>query len=177
MEQRREGLVLAIGVFKLVKAALLVSVAVAMLLGLPQQIARHAEHAFLWLGIFPGRRLLHGLIERLWGLDASIEKRLAAFSIGYAAVFTVEGVGLVLRRRWAEWLTVFVTGSFIPIEVYELVRHFGPGKIVALVLNVAVVAYLAWRRVRDRRAGRTSSPGDREKAPPWGHRSEASRAR
>jgi uncharacterized membrane protein (DUF2068 family) len=56
----------------------------------------------------------------------------------------------LLRRRWAEWLTVFVTASFIPLELYELSRRFGPGKLVALVLNVAIALYLVWRRLEDR---------------------------
>ena len=39
-------------------------------------------------------------------------------------------------------MTVGVTASFIPFEVYEIVEHFGPGKVVALVLNVAIAGYL-----------------------------------
>jgi uncharacterized membrane protein (DUF2068 family) len=48
----------------------------------------------------------------------------------------------VRRRRWAEWLTVIVTGSFVPLEVYELAHRAGWGKVVALALNLAIVGYL-----------------------------------
>ena len=46
---------------------------------------------------------------------------------------------------------VVVTGSFIPIEIYELVKDFGVGKVVALIVNVAIVIYLAWRRLEERK--------------------------
>jgi uncharacterized membrane protein (DUF2068 family) len=157
MERRRERLVPVIGVFKLVKAAVLVSAGLVLLLGAPKEIALHLEHAFQWLGISAGRTTIRWLIERVWGLDSSAERRLALFSMGYAAVFLVEGVGLLLRRHWAEWLTVFVTGSFIPLEVYELARHFGAGKVIALILNVAIVVYLARLRLRDRHARRAAN--------------------
>src|SRR5262249_47735664 len=53
--------------------------------------------------------------------------------------------GLLLKKRWAEWLTVLVTASFVPFEVYEIAQRGGAAKIAALVLNVAIVAYLGWR--------------------------------
>jgi uncharacterized membrane protein (DUF2068 family) len=82
-------------------------------------------------------------------VDPHRAQRLALLSFGYAAVFLIEGVGLTLRRRWAEWLTVGVTASFVPFELYETVAHFGTGKVIALAINVAVVAYLARRRLQE----------------------------
>jgi uncharacterized membrane protein (DUF2068 family) len=150
MERRPAGLVTAIGIFKLAKATLLVSVGVALLRELPRQVGLQAEHALQWLGMGASRSVIQQALERLWRLDVTAERRIAVFSLVYAAVFTVEGLGLVLERRWAEWLTVFVTGSFIPLEIYELGRRFGPGKLVALVVNVAIVLYLVRRRLEDR---------------------------
>ena len=63
-----------------------------------------------------------------------------------------EGVGLILAKPWAEWLTVIVTGSFIPIEIYELGKHFTVTKIIVLVLNIAIFIYLIMRLRRERRA-------------------------
>ena len=45
-----------------------------------------------------------------------------------------------------------VTASFIPIEVYKGVEHFGEGKIVAQALNVAILGYLLWRRITESRS-------------------------
>jgi uncharacterized membrane protein (DUF2068 family) len=51
-----------------------------------------------------------------------------------------------MRRRWAEYLTVIATGFLIPYEAYEVVRHITLLKVGALLLNIAVVGYLAYRK-------------------------------
>ena len=56
-----------------------------------------------------------------------------------------EGVGLLLRKRWAEYFTIFATASFIPLEVYELIKHFSLAKIAVIVINGLVVWYLILR--------------------------------
>src|SRR5262249_43803857 len=74
--------------------------------------------------------------------------RLVLISLGtffYAGLFVVEGVGLVLRKRWGEIVTIVITGSFIPWELYEVVRRVNPEKIGLLVVNVAIVVYLVAR--------------------------------
>ena len=70
--------------------------------------------------------------------------RLSA--IAYAALEATEGVGLAMRRRWAEYLTVIATGILIPYEAYEVIRHPTLFKVGALALNLAVVGYLAYRK-------------------------------
>jgi uncharacterized membrane protein (DUF2068 family) len=151
MPRRSDTLVAIIGGLKLVKATLLLAAGISGLIALPHRLSRLAERAVGWIGFFPGRGLIEEALQKLSSLDRAAERRLALFSLAYAAVFLVEGVGLLLRKRWAEWMTVVVTGSFIPIEIYELVKEFGVGKVVALILNVAIVIYLAWRRLEERK--------------------------
>ena len=71
---------------------------------------------------------------------------LALAALAYAALETVEAVGLTMQRRWAEYLTVIATGILIPYEAYEVIRHPSFFKVGALVLNVAVVGYLTYRK-------------------------------
>jgi len=71
---------------------------------------------------------------------------IATAGILYAALEATEGVGLALRRRWAEYLTVIATGVLIPYEAYEVVLHATLFKVGALLLNLAVVGYLAYRK-------------------------------
>ncbi len=84
--------------------------------------------ALEWIGFFPHQTLL------------------AIGLVGYALLEGTEGVGLAMRRRWAEYLTVVATGLLIPYEVYELVHRPTLFKFGALLLNVAVVAYLWWKK-------------------------------
>jgi uncharacterized membrane protein (DUF2068 family) len=71
---------------------------------------------------------------------------LAIGAIAYALLEGTEGVGLAMRRRWAEYLTVIATGVLIPYEAYEVVHHVTLFKVGALLLNLAVVGYLAYRK-------------------------------
>ena len=77
---------------------------------------------------------------------------LIAGSFLYGGLFLTEGIGLWLLKRWAMWFTVIITGSFLPVEIYELARHPSGGKVGVLVINMAVVAYLI-RRIRDGHPG------------------------
>jgi uncharacterized membrane protein (DUF2068 family) len=71
----------------------------------------------------------------------------------YATVDVVEGVGLLLEKTWAEYLTIIVTASFLPWEMFEVVRHVTWVKLVLFAVNIAVVAYLLYdvrKRLRAR---------------------------
>ena len=128
MAGRRNRVIAVIGVFKLVKAALLITLGIAGLAAVPSDLAHRVRHFASWLGISPGRHALAHFLGKLSAFDDHMARKLAVASLCYAAVFLVEGIGLLSRQRWAEWLTVVVTASFIPIEIYEGVAHFGAGK-------------------------------------------------
>ncbi len=89
------------------------------------------------------------LLEWFSGLSASRVHALRMVTLAYAAVFAVEGVGLWMQKRWAEWLTVIITASLIPLEIWELLNKPNIGKALVLVANTAIVAYLVWH-VRSR---------------------------
>ena len=93
-----------------------------------------------------------GLIERLLtkALDYLVHFRhqtlLALGIIVYAVLEGTEGIGLYLKRRWAEYLTVVATGLLIPFEVWEVIHRQTLLRVGGLLLNIAVVAYLAYRK-------------------------------
>jgi len=155
-----DRLVVLIGAFKLVKCALLGGLAVIWLSGVAGDTSLFETAA--WLGALDGHRVIRRALLKLASLDPGALHDLAIAALAYAAVFGVEGVGLIMRRRWAEWLTVIVTGSFVPFEIYELVHRPGPGKLVALAINGAIVLYLARRRMAARAQHRAArrAPGD-----------------
>jgi uncharacterized membrane protein (DUF2068 family) len=74
-------------------------------------------------------------------------------SFVYAGLFLTEGLGLWFLKRWAEWFTVIITSSLVPVEVYEIHRHPSAVKVVVLAINVAVVGYLLYRIAKEGRAG------------------------
>jgi uncharacterized membrane protein (DUF2068 family) len=70
---------------------------------------------------------------------------IAGIFAAYAVMFIIEGIGLVMMRYWAEWMTVITTSLLIPLEIYEVFHRFGVGKLITLVINAAVVIYLIAR--------------------------------
>jgi len=87
----------------------------------------------------------HGLLHTLDNLFTTSSAHLhlfAAVLLCYAAVEGIEAVGLWYQRRWAEYLTFVVTASLLPFEVYEIASRASPLKILAFLINVAVVVYL-----------------------------------
>lgn len=131
-----------IAAFKLLKAFALIGVGVGALKLLHKDVATLVEH---WINVFrvdPHNHYIDLLLAKLAILD---DRRLKELSVGtfvYASIFLVEGVGLVLRKRWAEYFTIITTSSLLPIEIYELTRRVSIGRSFALLINVAVVAYL-----------------------------------
>ncbi len=69
---------------------------------------------------------------------------LSGVTFVFGGVFITEGVGLFFKKRWAEFLTIAVTASFVPVELFESVKHFGPVKFILLIVNVAIVCCLIW---------------------------------
>jgi uncharacterized membrane protein (DUF2068 family) len=87
----------------------------------------------------------HGLLHELDNLFTTSSTHLhllGSVLLAYAAVEGVEAVGLWYQKRWAEYLTFLVTTSLLPLEVYEIAHRASPLKIVAFIVNVAVVVYL-----------------------------------
>jgi uncharacterized membrane protein (DUF2068 family) len=95
-------------------------------------------------------RVVTSLLEWFSGLSDSRIHALRIVTLAYAAVFAIEGVGLWMQKRWAEWLTTIITASLIPLEIWELVHKPNFGKAAVLIANAAIVAYLIWH-VRSRR--------------------------
>lgn len=99
-------------------------------------------------------------VARLRGLLSTRRSTLGTVSgllFAYAGTQVVEGVGLALLKRWGEYFAAAVTSLFIPYEVYELTRHVTALKVLALVINLAAVAYLVLsKRLFGARGGRAA---------------------
>jgi uncharacterized membrane protein (DUF2068 family) len=102
------------------------------------------------LNLNPGQhlwqRLYEQLVVRFGTASPRIRDALAAGAILYGLLELVEGLGLLRRRRWAEYLVLVATFAFVPVEIDELLRHPTPVKAIAFVVNIVIIAYLVWRK-------------------------------
>jgi uncharacterized membrane protein (DUF2068 family) len=139
-----------IAVFKLCKCVALLIVAAELLHllqpgALDRLVGRLAE-----LPLAGWRPMVHAID---WLTDLSPHKILLAGVAAciYALLYAVEGIGLWMQKRWAEYLTTVATASLIPFEIWELSRGVSTLKVAALAVNIAIVIYLIYVIRSDRK--------------------------
>jgi uncharacterized membrane protein (DUF2068 family) len=136
---------LALAIFKMIKALLLVLSGLGLLSLLGPRAAAIVHEWLSAITVHQGQHVIQRLISLL-NVATPRQIRLAGLaSIGYGMLFATEGVGLWFERRWAEYLTIIATSSLIPVELYELARRVTAIRVVALAVNLAAVVYLVYR--------------------------------
>ena len=133
-----------IAVFKLLKAALFVAAGIGVLHLFNKDVGERLEHLLNHLHVDPDNRHARALIDQV-GRLTNTNLKLAGISLisfFYAGLFGTEGIGLFLRKRWAEWFVVIVTGSLLPLEIYEIMHKVGPLKILLTTGNLMILGYL-----------------------------------
>jgi uncharacterized membrane protein (DUF2068 family) len=146
-------MVRAIGVFKLAKAALLLMVGLVALRLVHTDVTGVLEQWVPRLGIASGSWYVGRLLVEAAKLTPTRLIDVGVGSFIYAALFLTEGIGLWLLKRWAEWMTIVITSSLVPVEVWEIWRRPNVGKVLVLVINLALVGYLIWQ-VRKEEVGK-----------------------
>ena len=131
-----------IAVYKAIKSACLILVAAVAFHLHQAQSFDHLLNVLEHLSLQDSSDMRWRLVALLqkWGPSKFVAA--GGVALAYAAIFATEGIGLWLRKYWAEWFTVIATGSLIPVEAYEMVHKFSWLKLGALIGNVAIVIYL-----------------------------------
>lgn len=136
---------LLIGLFKLFKGVSLVIIGFGLLRLLHRDVAEVTQHWIEVLRVDPDNRFIHRALMKVFNVTPKQLKELSAGTFVYSAIFLTEGTGLLLRKHWAEYMTLISTGLFIPLEIYEIHRHFTMMKLGVTLVNVLIVWYLAAR--------------------------------
>ncbi len=131
-----------IAAFKLVKGLGLLILGIGVLKLLHTDVAAEGAQWIDILRVDPHNHYIQEALAKLGMID---DRKLKALSVGtffYSALYLTEGIGLSLRKRWAEYVTIISTASLLPLEIYEIVKHVNAPKIVVLLANIAVLVYL-----------------------------------
>lgn len=133
--------------FKCLKATSLIAASLLCFwLGRKSDLHEALQNVILWFHVNPTNPHVEKVLAKLTPLQPRTLEEIGAGALVFAAFILVEAWGLHNRRVWAEWLTIVATSLLIPVEIYELYEKKSVGKLVALVINVAVVIYLARHR-------------------------------
>jgi uncharacterized membrane protein (DUF2068 family) len=137
------GLML-IGIFKLAKAIFFFCIGAGAVHLLHKDVGDEVTRLALRLRFDPESRLVALLLQKADLIDAHRLRQISVGTFGYSALALTEGIGLLLEKVWAEYLTLILTVSFLPWELFELVRKPDWFRLSLLIINLAVLAYLVW---------------------------------
>jgi uncharacterized membrane protein (DUF2068 family) len=137
-----ERWIVAIGVWKLLEAALMIALGIGALRLLHKDLVDVATRFIIDIGRDPEGHIANLILDKIALIDPHRLKQISIAVFAGAGLHILEGVGLVLRKVWAEYITLILTASFLPWEMIEILRHATWIKAVLLLLNLAVVVYL-----------------------------------
>ena len=126
------------------RGVLLLTAGVYLLFHVNSDFGRLGERVMRAIELDPRRPFWHRITAYLHHLHATQLRTAAIVAVGYGLLEFVEGTGLWLDQLWAEYLTVIATSLLIPFELYELVRHTSIWKAGGILVNLAIVVYLAY---------------------------------
>ncbi|HEX4582513.1 MAG TPA: DUF2127 domain-containing protein [Acidobacteriaceae bacterium] len=140
----RDRWLIAIGAFKVLEGLLLILLGLGIVRLLHRDIGDLLLHLATSMRIDPESHFVNLLLEKVQLLTPPKIRLISAGIFLKAGLDFVEGIGLALEKTWAEWLTIGLTASFLPWEIFELVKHFTWLKVGITLLNVLVLLYLVW---------------------------------
>lgn len=146
------GLVL-IAAYKLLLALFFAAIGVGVLHLLHKDVDDVLTQMATALRFNPESRIVNFILDEASLLNDPLLRRIGAVAFGYAGISLTEGIGLYLEKAWGEYLTLFITASFLPWEIFEIFRRLTWIRVGLLAVNVLVFLYLlkvVTERVRKR---------------------------
>jgi uncharacterized membrane protein (DUF2068 family) len=141
---RHDHWLIVIGGFKILEGMLFVLLGLGVVRLLHRDIGDMLLRLATSMRIDPESHFVNLLLEKVQLLTPHKIRLISAGIFLKAGLDFVEGIGLALEKIWAEWLTIGLTASFLPWEIFELAKHFTWVKVGITVVNVLVLLYLVW---------------------------------
>lgn len=132
------------------KAAIVVVAGLGLLSLIHRDLHALATHLVAGLHLNPAKKYPRIFIDAVDQLTDARLWMLAGLALLYALFRGIEAYGLWKERAWAEWFALVTGAIYLPFEIYELSRGVNAFKVAALVVNLAIVAWLAYVLYRTR---------------------------
>jgi uncharacterized membrane protein (DUF2068 family) len=140
--QRHNRLLVLIAVYKLLQALLFLAIGLGAHRLLHKDIADEIDLLTRHLRFNPESRLINFILEKASLVNDPLLRRINFLANCYAAISLAEGIGLYLEKAWGEFLTLAITASFLPWEMFEIFRHVTWIRVGLLTINLLVFFYL-----------------------------------
>jgi len=140
--RRHNKLLVLIAAYKLLQAALFVIIGVGALHLMHKDIGDVLSQVAAALRFNPESRFVNFVLDEASLINDPILRRIGAVAFSYAGISLAEGIGLYLEKAWGEYLTLGITASFLPWEVFEVFRRLTWIRVSLLFVNLLVFLYL-----------------------------------
>ena len=120
-----------IGLFKLTKAAGLLILGIGLLHLIHRDVAVVATGWIERFRLDPDNEHIHRILSRILRVTPRQLRELSAGTFIYAGIFLTEGIGLLMRKHWAEYVTLIFHYAAMPTErvienLHLFMRHIKP---------------------------------------------------
>ena len=130
---------------KFLRGALLMIVGIKLLTLVGDNVHQWAVDLVQQHGVDLGHRWVQSGLDKLRGVSDNQVEAFGIVAFLYSLLMMVEGVGLWLGYRWAEYVTIVSTSLLMPLEIYEMGEKFTFVRLGLLIVNIAIVVYLILR--------------------------------
>ncbi len=137
-----------VALFEAAKGVIVVLAGLGLLALIHRDAQTVAEDIVRHIHLNPARHFPHIFLDaaakatdaRLWSM--------ALTAMFYAVIRFAEAYGLWREQLWAEWFGILSGGLYLPVEIYELTVSVTVIKISILTVNLIVVGWLSWVRLK-----------------------------
>jgi uncharacterized membrane protein (DUF2068 family) len=133
---------IVIAAFKVAQALLFLAIGVGALKLLHKDVGDVISQLADHLRFNPESRLIIFIMDKASLINDRLLRRIGEMGFIYAALDLTEGIGLYFEKAWAEYLTLVITASFLPWEVFEIFRRLTLIRVGLLAANALVLFYL-----------------------------------
>jgi uncharacterized membrane protein (DUF2068 family) len=131
-----------IAAYKLLQALLFLSIGLGARHLLHKDVGDEFAALVDHLRFNPESRLVNFVLDKAELIHDPLLRRIGLLAFSYSAISAVEGIGLYLEKVWAEYMTLAITASFLPWEIFEIFRRLTLVRVGLLGANLLVFFYL-----------------------------------
>jgi uncharacterized membrane protein (DUF2068 family) len=131
-----------IALFKFAQALLFIAIGIGARRLLHKDIGDELYALADHLRFNPESRFVNFILEKATLVHDEQLRRIGFVAFCYAGIGIAEGIGLYLEKIWGEFLTLAITTSFLPWEIFEVYRRLTWPRISLLAINFLVFLYL-----------------------------------
>lgn len=141
-----------VAIFEAFKGLLVLAGGFGLLDLMHRNLEKVGQQFLTQIGVNPRGEYPQVFLHFLSEINDTNIRMLAFLAFAYSVLRFTEAYGLWRAENWAKWLGIISGGIYLPLEFYEMAKHFTAIKLVITIVNIAIVVYLVQVKISDSRS-------------------------